>query len=159
MIGATRAFTPSSDSGSSAPYVPTPDVHPAASRRWLTAFAHRAIRGRFRLITLRLLRLSIWLAVSFSHAEEAAAAHRGFKRTGDFYYLIVVQISGYTLAFGNSSQLFDVVVRIAFYGSVSRIANTTREHAVLRFYRGRQYGYGDRSLESDLKLVLRPNQS
>ena len=67
----------------------------------------------------------------FPHAEEAAAAHRGFKRTGDFHYLIVVQdIRIHALACALQRQLFDVVVRIAFF-MVQTIANRKhqfREH-------------------------------
>ena len=49
----------------------------------------------------------------FIHAEEAAAAHRGFERTRDFHHLVVVQyIRIHALARAFQRQLFDVVVRI-----------------------------------------------
>ena len=50
----------------------------------------------------------------FVHAEEAAAAHWRFKRTRDFYHLVVVEdIRVHTLARTLQRQLFDVIVRIA----------------------------------------------
>ena len=50
----------------------------------------------------------------FVHAEEAAAAHWRFKRTGHFDDLIVVQdVRVHALARALQRQLFDVVVRIA----------------------------------------------
>ncbi len=55
--------------------------------------------------------LAVFLLV---HAEEAAAAHWRFERTGDLHHLIVVQdIRVHALARALQRQLFDVVVRIA----------------------------------------------
>ena len=50
----------------------------------------------------------------FPYPEEAAAAHRRFKRPGDFHHLIVVEdIRVHALAGALQRQLFDVVVRVA----------------------------------------------
>src|SRR5436190_1534369 len=52
--------------------------------------------------------------VFFIYAQEAAAAHRGLKGTGNFYYLIVVQdVRIHALAGALQRQLLDVVVGIA----------------------------------------------
>ena len=60
------------------------------------------------------------------HAEEAAAAHWRFKRTGDFDDLIVVQdVRVHALARALQRQLFDVVVRVT---KLVVQAVTNREH-------------------------------
>ena len=53
-------------------------------------------------------------AVFLIDAEKAAAAHRRFKRAGDFYCLVVVKNIGvHALAGALQRQLFDIVVDIA----------------------------------------------
>ena len=49
----------------------------------------------------------------FIHAEEAATAHWGFKGTGDFYDLVVIQ-NVWVHAFSRTlqRQLFDIVIGI-----------------------------------------------
>ncbi len=67
-------------------------------------FASRAIRGRFRLITPSCYdHRGSARRFHFPTRRGSAAAHRGFKRTGDFHYLIVVQISGYMRLLAHSS--------------------------------------------------------
>ncbi len=67
-------------------------------------FASRAIRGRFRLITPGCYdHRGSARRFHFPTRRGSAAAHRGFKRTGDFHYLIVVRISGYMRLLAHSS--------------------------------------------------------
>ena len=69
----------------------------------------------------------------FPHPEEAAAAHRRFKRPGDFHHLIVVEdIRVHALAGALQRQLLDVVVRIAEL-MVQTVANGEDQ---FREYRG-----------------------
>ncbi len=70
----------------------------------LSPFASRAIRGRFRLITPRLYdHRGSARRFHFPTRRGSCGAHRGFKRTGDFHYLIVVQDIGYMRLLAHSS--------------------------------------------------------
>lgn len=58
--------------------------------------------------------MHLFAVLVFPHAEEAAAAHRGFERAGHLHDLIVVEdIRIHALARALQSQLFNIVVRIA----------------------------------------------
>ena len=70
-------------------------------------------------------------AVLFVHAEEAAAAHWGFKRAGHFHDLIVVEdVRVHAFARALQRQLFDVVVRVIklMVQAIFNGENQLREH-------------------------------
>ncbi len=128
---------------SSAPSAPAPpDVHPAVSRMCSSPASSDARQGQSRPCCYA--RRSARRFRS-PHAEEAAAAHLCFERTGDFDHLISWRMSYYALVLAHSSasclmSQFDR--QTCGYSKPSRIAKTSSwEHGGFMILPRPPYGY------------------